>query len=254
MAQENNYPDFVARFYDVIYEQVITGVDRKYYVRKIVETDGPVLELGTGTGRIFIEALNRGADIHGIDVSDAMIRKLRGKIAPEHRRRLQVQDAVRLHLEKKFDLIVAPFRVFSHIIEVDDQLQALNRVYDHLNPGGRLIFDLYVPNLQMLLSGIHDNVDFEGEYEPGKKLKRITSMRADLISQISYVSMTFVWQEGGKEISKEWRFPMRYYFRFELEHLIHRSPLTLENIYGDFHEGKLNAGSSEFVVVCRRAG
>ncbi len=46
--------------------------------------------------------------------------------------------------------------------------------------------------------------------------------------------------------------PFRFYFRYELEHLIKRSKLTLEKIWGDFEEGDLTGDSKEFIVVCRK--
>lgn len=252
MAEYFDYPDFVARFYDVVYGKIISGEDRTYYLKQIGDAAGAVLEVGVGTGRVFLEALDSGVDIYGIDISGSMIRKLKTKTDASQRHRLDIQNVVHLDLDKKFTLIIAPFRVFSHILDTEDQLRALNRIYDHLESGGRLIFDLFVPNMQLLLEGLDKMVDFEGEYAPGKRLKRISSMQADPINQISHVSMQFIWDEEEGQITKEWRFPIRYYFRYELEHLIHRSLLTLENIYGDFKENELSSDSREFIIVCRR--
>jgi len=47
-------------------------------------------------------------------------------------------------------------------------------------------------------------------------------------------------------------FQLRFFFRYELEHLVLRSPLKLATIYGDFNETPLNSESREFVVVCRK--
>ena len=252
MAEIQAYPEFVARFYDVVYNEIRTGVDDQYYIRKIKETDGPVLEIGVGTGRLFQEALKTGADIYGLDLSPAMIAILKKKLPKSQHRRLFVQDVVSFALEKKFDLIIAPFRVFSHIIDTENQLRALNQIHHHLIPGGYLIFDLFIPNLKLLLKGLKKTVDFDGEYKPGLKVRRATAMEADLINQISHVHMTFSWENGGHPISKTWNFPMRYYFRYELEHLIHRSKLKLVKIFGDFDENSLCADSREFIVVCQQ--
>ncbi len=248
----SNYPDYVARFYDVIYSKLRTSVDSEYYLKQILKTQGPVLELGVGTGRLFVEALKQGADIYGIDANRSMIEVLKKKIDKKYYHRVKVQDAVNLNLDIRFDLIIAPFRVFSHFIEVKDQFRVLNAVFDHLNPNGQFIFDLFVPNLKLIAVGIRELMDFEGEYEKGKKVKRITSMEADPLNQISHVKMKYVWEEKGKEIEKEWYFPMRYFFKFELEHLIARSRLTLINIFGDYQDHPLDANSIEFVVVCQR--
>jgi len=121
------------------------------------------------TGRFFVDALKRGADAYGIDISKNMLERLKSKIPAQDHRRLWVHDAVTMHLPLKFSLIIAPFRVFSHLKEVEDQVKCLNSVWDHLEPGGRFIFDVCVPDFR-LLEGMHNHPDFEGEYEPGKKL------------------------------------------------------------------------------------
>lgn len=252
MSQDAEYPDFFARFYDVIYQHVRSDADSEYFLKKIIETKGPVLEVGAGTGRFFIEALEKGADIYGIDISLSMIEILKKKLPTNEHHRVAVQNLCTLDLQKSFDLIIAPFRVFMHLTTVDEQFKALDAVYDHLNPGGTFIFDLFVPNLKMLVEGLNNVKDFDGEYEPGKKLMRYSSMHADTINQISYVTFKFVWDENGQEMSNEWNTELRYFFRFELEHLINQSNLKLEAIFGDFAENDLNKNSKEFIVVCKK--
>jgi len=251
MSSEVAYPENIARFYDVIYANLRT-VDRDYFLRKICEVRGPVLEIGVGTGRFFIDALNGGADIYGIDVSATMLDQLYRKLGKEHHQRVALQDARTLQLPGTFELIVAPFRVFSHITSTEDQLEALNRIHDHLSPGGRFIFDLYVPDLSILLNGISEQVDFDGEYAPGRKLTRTVSARSDLINQVSHVTMTLQWDDESGRKSEVWKMQMRYFFRYELEHLVQRSKLSLLNIYGDYREGALGPDSKDFVVVCQR--
>jgi SAM-dependent methyltransferase len=247
------YPDFVARFYDVVYRQVRDAADKSYYVDKLVSCGGPSLEVGVGTGRIFLEALDGGADVHGTDSSAEMLAVLRGKLESRHQHRVIRSDLVNMDLGKRFNLIIAPFRVLSHVVDIEDQISALNAVYDHLVPGGRFIFDLYVPNLKLLLDGLPPAVDFDGEYAPGKRLRRTTSATSNLISQITSVTMTFDWEEEGGRHSRIWSFPMRYFFHYELEHLIARSNLKLQSIYGDYSESPLDSGSKEFIVHCIRA-
>jgi SAM-dependent methyltransferase len=247
----DDYPDFVARFYDVVYAQVRDGVDNEYYLRQIAASGGPVLEIGVGTGRLFCEALRRGADVDGVDRSASMVAALRRKLAPEAHRRVRVADAVTMRLERRYALILAPFRVLSHVIAVEEQLRLLDNVHSHLLPGGRFIFDLYVPSLKLLLEGMNNQLDFDGEYAPGRRLQRFVSARPDLLRQVTDVRMTFVWDEDGCEVRKEWAFTMRFFFRFEIEHLVARSQLRLEAIHGDFGEGPLVPESKEFIVVCR---
>jgi SAM-dependent methyltransferase len=252
MRDQDPYPEYIARFYDVIYAHLRT-VDRDFFIKEILATKGPILEVGVGTGRFFVDALNLGADIYGIDVSSTMLDQLKKKLDRTNHHRVSHQDARSLHLDQRFDLVVAPFRVFSHLIDVEDQLQALESIHNHLNPGGRLIFDLFVPDLGLLQNGIKEQTDFEGEYKPGKRLKRVVSSEPDLINQVSKVTMTLTWDEEGGQKTSSWQFPMRFFFRYELEHLIARSKLKLDHIYGDYEGGDLGRGSKDFVVVCQRS-
>lgn len=252
MKKSSRYPAFFARFYDTIYDYVRDSTDHQYFLRKILEAKGTVLEIGTGTGRFFIDALKQGADIYGIDISPEMIKILKDKLPEKEHHRVQVLDICNFKLQQRFDLIIAPFRVFMHLLSVVEQHKALESVYAHLNPSGIFIFDLFVPNLKMLHEGLNNHKDFEGEYEPGKKLVRYSSMWADPINQISYVTFKLVWDEDGVEKTEEWKTNLRFFFRYELEHLIKQSDFKLVNILGDFEEGNLNKDSKEFIVVCKK--
>ncbi|MFI5135396.1 MAG: class I SAM-dependent methyltransferase [Chitinophagales bacterium] len=246
------YPDYVARFYDVIYAQVRT-TDHDYYLKKILAANGSVLEIGVGTGRFFLDALNSGADVFGIDASETMLQVLKQQLDPSHHFRISNQQAEEFSLERKFDLIIAPFRVFSHLVTIEQQLHALERIHLHLNENGIFIFDLFVPNLKLLAEGgMSEHVDFKGEYEPGKKLQRITSFQTDYMNQVNNVTMRYEWEENDDMNSHSWTFQMRYFFHWEIEHLIARSPLKLETIYGDYEENPLRNESNDFVVVCRK--
>ena len=252
MTRSLEYPDFVARFYDVIYKKVRSGVDTEYFMNKILNTSGKVLEIGVGTGRFFINALAEGANIYGIDISQSMIDVLKIKLSPENHYRIKTGDAGNMKLDIKFDLIIAPFHVFAHVLETKEQISFLNNVYNHLSDRGRFIFDLFVPDTRLMAEGINELTDFEGEYEPGKKVRRIVSSKTDIVNQLIDVTMKFVWDENNKQIEKKWKLQIRIFFRYELEHLVKLSKLTLVNIYGDYNEILLSPGSKEFIVVCKK--
>jgi SAM-dependent methyltransferase len=246
------YPDFIARFYDTIYDQIRHDADHDFFLKKILQADGPVLEVGVGTGRFFIDALQKGADIYGIDVSPAMVQVLYQKLPENQHSRVSVQDVCTMRTDKKFNLIISPFRVFMHLLSIEQQLQALDSVYESLNPGGTFIFDLFVPDLKKLSDGIYNVKDFDGEYQLGKRLQRFTTMTADPINQISLVTFILVWQENGENISHSWTTKLRLYFRYEIEHLLARSKFTDYQIFGNFSEHLLSPDSKEFVIVCKR--
>jgi SAM-dependent methyltransferase len=246
------YPEFVARFYDLIYDRVRTGVDRDYFLRKIKEAGGPVLEAGTGTGRIFLQALEDGADIYGIDISPAMVKLLQSKISEEERFRITVQDIRTFSLDQKFALIIAPFRVFMHLTDPQDHIPALNHLYHSLLPGGTLVFDLFIPDMQIIQKGLHEVVDFEGEYTPGETIRRITSSKSNIELHISFVTMRYEWTEKGQSFSESWFTRMRFFFLHELESLMEGSLFKHFYIYGNYMEEPVGPDSRDYVVVCKK--
>ncbi len=246
------YPSQFARFYDLIYHHLRDGVDNTWFLEQIKNTNGKVLEIGVGTGRFFIEALHNGADIYGIDVSESMINILKNKLDPDHHHRISLQDMVNFNFDTTFDLIIAPFRVIMHILNKNDQLLALNNVFKHLNPGGTFIFDTFIPDLNYLISGLKDHKDFEGEYKPGKLLRRYATTYPDLINQLIHVHFKLEWDEEEGVGIEESDIPLRFFFRYELEHLVERSDFGSYRIYGDYQENPLGESSKEFVVVCKK--
>ena len=87
-----------------------------------------ILEIGVGTGRLFISALNQGADIYGIDISASMTGVLLKKLNRDENYRIILQNITSFSFDFNFDLIIAPFRVFMHLLEKEEQIKALNNV------------------------------------------------------------------------------------------------------------------------------
>ncbi|MFH0893695.1 MAG: class I SAM-dependent methyltransferase [Bacteroidota bacterium] len=252
MQQNDLIPPVLARFYDVIYESIRHETDSNFYLKKIKEAGGPVLETGSGTGRFFRNALKTGADIYGIDVSENMLEVLKQNLAPEEHFRISCQDICTFSFQNKFKLIIAPFRVMMHVTKPYQQLQALNNVAKHLDEDGIFIFDTFVPSLSIMLNGLPPTVDFEGEYAPGCKLRRTSSAQADLVDQLTHIKMQFDWEENNQWHTDTWKTDLYFYFRTELEHLIERSDLVLEKFYGTFDETPLNKESKEFLLICKK--
>jgi ubiquinone/menaquinone biosynthesis C-methylase UbiE len=103
------YPTSFARFYDTIYHSLRDSVDNEYFLEQAGKTAGKVLEVGTGTGRLFMDALAGGADIYGLDISEPMLEILRNKLDPDQHYRLSQQNIVDFSYDFNFDLIMAPY-------------------------------------------------------------------------------------------------------------------------------------------------
>jgi len=249
---KHEYPQNYARFYDLIYHQLRDNVDSEFFQNQINLAKGKILETGVGTGRFFIDALNHGADIYGIDISRSMINVLYTKLNKNQHNRVSLQSITDFNFDFTFDLIIAPFRVFMHLIDKEDQIQALNNVCRHLNENGRFIFDVFIPDLQQLLINADNVVDFEDEYEPGKKLIRSISTWPDLLNQTIEILFHLEWDEAKELKSEDWMTRLRYFFRYELEHLVERSDFRSYKILGDYMGNELTQHSKDFIIVCQK--
>jgi SAM-dependent methyltransferase len=247
------YPDFFAKYYDHIYHQIRDSVDHEFFMHRILETKGKVLEAGTGTGRFFSEAIDKGADIYGIDISPAMIDVLKSKIPAIHHNRVTLQNIINFHFNETFSLVIAPFRTFMHLTHTEDQILALENVYYHLDPGGVFIFDAFIPDLNKLQNGIKNQTDFEAEVEPGLVLRRITNAHSNLIEQVTCINFRFELDNGKEVKSHEWNSCLTFFFRRELEHLLKLSPFSKWEILGDYQGNPLDESSKDFIVVCHKS-
>jgi SAM-dependent methyltransferase len=252
MKNNYTYNEIMVRFYDAVYDNMPHLKDTGFYINRLVNAGGPALEIGCGTGRIFCDALKQGADVYGIDMSSLMLGKLKEKIDAGNYHRLRELNALELDDENKYNLIIAPFRMFQHVMTIDEQLKVLANVRRALVPGGTFIFDVFVPDPKQINTEVIKVLHYEGEYAPGRILKRYHSTKPDLINQTQHITFGFEWDEDGEVKHAEFFTPMRYFYRYELEHLVARSGLKLEAMYGDMNESPLGVKNSDFVTVCRK--
>ena len=140
--------------YDIVTPPSFRG-DTEWYVDKARECGGPVLELGAGTGRIALRIAQAGIPVHALDADPAMLARLRQKLAtllPEVQERVVAitGEMGSFSLAERFALIIVPFRGFLHNLTEQDQLACLDRVREHLRPGGCFAFNIFHPSLEFM--------------------------------------------------------------------------------------------------------
>jgi SAM-dependent methyltransferase len=244
---------FTAAFYDHIvpYRE---RPDVEFYVDAARASGGPVLEVGCGTGRVLLPTVEAGIEVTGIDSSEEMLDTCRRRLSelPETvrtRARLVHADMRGFDLAETFPLITLPFRPFQHLLTVDDQLRCLENLRRHLADEGRLILDVFNPSLNSLAAdNIGEEIGDEPEFtlDDGSRVVRTyrTTSR-DLFRQVIEVELIYyVTRPDGSEERLVDAFPLRYIFRFELEHLLLRSGFRLERLYGAFD--KTPYGATEY--------
>ena len=115
-------------------------------------TDGSALELGIGTGRIALPLAQRGIRVHGIDLSEAMVAKLRAKPGASDIG-VTVGDFATTTVEKRFSVAYLVFNTIMNLTTQDEQVACFQNVAAHLEPGGCFVIEVMVPDLQRLPPG-----------------------------------------------------------------------------------------------------
>jgi SAM-dependent methyltransferase len=114
--------------------------------------DGAALELGIGTGRIALPLAERGVRIHGIDLSEAMVARLREKPGGDAID-VTIGDFATTRVDGDFALAYLVFNTINNLTTQEEQVACFENVGAHLRPGGRFVIEVGVPSLQKLPFG-----------------------------------------------------------------------------------------------------
>ncbi|MBI4218740.1 MAG: hypothetical protein HY682_01255 [Chloroflexi bacterium] len=140
-------------------------------------------------------------------------------------------------------------------------LACLERISEHLLPGGRLVLHVANPDVAWLKT-LQDGRGgmFEAPEEltgsgSSSSIRTLHAWRYEPASQT--LSFETVWEEiehNGSVVRRWERGPvlLRCVFPFEMEDLLARTKFALERVYGDFSSGPLVAESSEMIWVARK--
>lgn len=217
--------------------------DLPFFVDAAKEAGGGVLELGCGTGRILIPTARAGVSIVGLDASPSMLAVCAARLGAEsadvQARVCLVQGSMTdFELGQTFALVTLPFRPFQHLISVEEQLACLRCIHRHLEPHGRIILDLFNPSLDALVAvGTQEGGnDPEFIMPDGRRvLRRDRVVSRDRYNQVNQVELIYyVTYPDGRHERLVNAFPMRYLFRFEVEHLLARCGFAVDQVYADY--------------------
>ena len=253
-----------AEIYDSVYSYVRS--DLPLYTQTAVESGGPVLELGVGTGRVAIPTARLGIDVVGVDSSEAMLavasRKAAtlGEIAgtldlvPADMRDFTLLDT---HgRERKFPLVTIPFRGFLALLTVEDQFSALRRVCHHLQPGGTLVFNIFVPDPNMAIEQSDVPRHLTDVIDPETNVRYVLYQQNQYDSYNQIVSVRMVIEEldcHAVVCRRMYRdYQLRYCHRWEVHHMLRLCGFEIEALYGDFDLSDFDESSTEMIWVARK--
>jgi len=244
---DDEYEGPLSRTYDALYAVMRNPAgDVGFYRGLAEEVGGPVLELGCRTGRVLLPIAALGIPCVGLDASPAMLAALRAKNPPANLELVQGRMESFDLGGRRFPLVICPFRAFQHLMDVPAQLATLTNIRRHLAPGGAFAFDLFDPKLA-LLAAPSPAERLEATFMlDGVQTQRFGRTRTDQAAQVLEVTFRFEPpQDAGSTTVR-----LRWFYRYEIEHLLARAGFTDLTIYGGFDRRPWQP-ERETVIVAR---
>ena len=232
---------------DYFGEQVAARYDDstgEYFDKAVIEStvdflaehsgDGAALELAIGTGRIALPLAQRGVRVHGIDLSTAMVAKLKEKPGADAVG-VTIGDFATTKVDGTFSLVYLVFNTINNLTTQDEQVACFANAAAHLDPGGRFVIEVGVPNTASLtvfdLSDTHvgiDELDFDTQ--------RLVSHHFSLVDGR--------WERASV--------PFRSVSPAELDLMARLAGMTLRERWSDWNREPFNADSPKHVSVWQK--
>jgi SAM-dependent methyltransferase len=253
MKASDFYTGIVADLYDHL---VAKPAPAGLYRRLIRDGGEPALELGCGSGHPILDLRADGLDVEGLDASDDMLAICRRKAAARGLHvTLHRQEMQQLDLPRRFRTIFLAGPSFQLLLTQDDAERALERIFHHLEPGGRTVIPLYVPPLlggaELATDTWRARPDVRRE-EDGALLRLSERFRYDLDAQLLLARLRYEILRDGAVVAheeREWR--LRWHTQEQFRALLEHAGFTdVQAVRGDLAPS--SAGDPAFVMLARR--
>ena len=199
--------------------------------------EGGALELGIGTGRIALPLSKRGVQVHGIDLSPAMVARLRAKPGADEID-VTIGDFATTKVGGTFRLAYLVFNTIMNLVTQDEQVACFRNVAAHLEPGGCFVIEVGIPALQRL--------------PPGETVRAFTVGPTRLgfdeydIATQGLVSHHYRTVDGQLEV---FSMPFRYVWPSELDLMARLAGMELRERWSGWQRQPLTSDSASHVSV-----
>ena len=254
---ENLYRN-TAWLYDLDNRDIVSD-DIPFYVDYAKQQNGEILELACGTGRVSLVLAREGFNITGLDLSNEMLDVFRQKLDNEPQ---SIKDRINLvhcnmakfKFDKKFALIISPFRAFVSLTDDNDISSALNCIREHLTDDGIFIVNMFNPRPVMDESWCYpETVQWErlDESTGNYVVKKTSGDKIDTENRIIYASLAYEVTDKDGNISRHLEsLKLKYFYEHQLQTVIEKAGLTVKEKFGWYDKTTIEQTKRELIFVC----
>lgn len=249
--------DEYAPFYDWENARTLGRRDVPFWRTLARQCDGPVLELGCGTGRISIPLARAGVPVVGIDRSEAMLARARQRI-----RRGRLASPPRLIRgdirwlpfgAAMFPLVMAPYGVLQSLLRERDlaaTLQAVARVMSRgATFGLELVADL--PSWdeykkRVSLSGFRDRA------RRGAHVTLVETVRQDRGRRLTIFDQQFIERRGRTRRAHAFSLTFRTLSVPQMSRRLEKAGFEISALIGDYRGGPWDPRAEVWMILAKR--
>jgi ubiquinone/menaquinone biosynthesis C-methylase UbiE len=247
--------DEYAPYYDWENAQTVGRRDIAFWQRMAAKVDGPILELGCGTGRVAIPVAKKGATVIGIDRSESMLSRARTRV-----RRARLGS--RLHLirgdirhlpfpDRSFSLVMAPYGILQSLL--DEKLLAATLKDVRRVMSRDAVFGLELVADLPAWEEYTDRVTFRSPRGPhGTPIRLIESVTQDRRKHITRFDQEFVEGRGKTATRKRFQIAFRTLSVPQMVERLETAGLEVATLLGDYQGGPWDLRADAWIILARR--
>jgi len=241
--------DEYAPFYDWENARTLGRRDIPFWRRVALGAQGPVLELGCGTGRISAPLIEAGVPLVGIDRSAEMLERARGKVA--NSRGLVRGDIRRLPFNRRtFDTVIAPYGVLQSLLADRDLSATLDSVARVLRRGGTFGLDLVpdVPNWREY----SNRVQLKGPAARGVHLTLVESVRQDRVRRLTTFEQRYIERRDGRSREHAFDLVFRTLSVRQMTSRLDRAGFVVDRVLGDYRGRPWDERADVWILLAKK--
>ncbi len=247
--------DEYAPFYDWENARTLGRRDVPFWRNLAVHADGPVLELGCGTGRISLPLGRAGVTLVGIDRSEAMLARARTRVRRARmagRVELVRGDIRRLPFRNPFAMIMAPYGVLQSLLRERDLAETLDAAYALLEPGGRFGVEL-VADLPAW-EEYRKRVSLTGwrQRPGGAHVTLVETVRQDRARKLTIFDQEFTERRGRQRRSRRFSLTFRTLSVPQMVRRLEKAGFEIDALLGDYGGAPWDPRADVWVILARR--
>jgi SAM-dependent methyltransferase len=247
--------DEYAPFYDWENARTFGRRDVQFWRRIAAKSEGPVLELGTGTGRVALPLAKAGGRIVGLDRSEAMLARARREVrrARLGRRVALVRGDIRdiPCRAQSFATVIAPYGILQSLLRERDLHQTLRSVARVIRPGGTFGLELVadLPDWQEYSR----RISLRGHRGPrGLPIALIESVRQNARRGLTFFDQEFVEGRGRNARRQQFTLTFRTVTVPSMRQRLERAGFEVTALLGDYQGKPWDARAEVWIILARR--